>query len=184
MQGQPAFAQGEKMLQGHPSAIEAASERQTYSSMESLASLTATEVPDNATSHGPSDAAHTGRASLGISPLGKGEGGGFANRPNGLLGYPQHLQGGLPGVPSALHNIWNSPWETAGHPAQLPSRPALKQTHMSAAELERVRSQLPMIFANPTEGIQNLQAFSLQTRTWNSSALTQWTLLGSADSSP
>ena len=136
------------MLQGHTSAMEAASERQTYSSMESLASMTATEVPDNSNSasHGPSDATHTGRTPLGISPL--GEGAGFAKRPNGLLGYSQHLQGGLPGVPSALHSIWNSlpPWETTGHlAAHLPSKPALKQpqTHMSAAELERVRSQDP-----------------------------------------
>ena len=138
------------MLQGRTSAVEAASERQTYSSMESLASLTATEGPDNgnAASHGPSDAAYTGRAPFGISSLGKGEEAGFANRPDSLPGYPQHLQGGLPGVPSALHSIWNSlpPWETAGHSAaHLPSKPAPKQpqTHMSAAELERVRSQIP-----------------------------------------
>lgn len=151
VQGLPAAVQGVKMLQGHTSAMEAASERQTYSSMESLASLTATEVPDisNATSHGPSDAAHTGRAPLGTSPLGKGVGAGLAKRPNGLLGYPQHLQGGLPGVPSALHSIWNSlpPWETVAQPAaHLPSKPVLKQpqAHMSAAELERVRSQIPM----------------------------------------
>ena len=151
VQGLPAAVQGVKMLQGHTSAMEAASERQTYYSMESLASLTATEVPalSNATSHGPSDAAHSGRAPLGTSPLGKGVGAGLAKRPNGLLGYPQHLQGGLPGVPSALHSIWNSlpPWETVAQPAaHLPSKPVLKQpqAHMSAAELERVRSQIPM----------------------------------------
>lgn len=134
------------MLQGHSHTVEAASERQTYSSMESLSSLTAEEGPES--THGPSDA-QARRAPLGASPLGTSEGaaGGYAasRLSNGSLGYPQHLQGGLPGVPSLLQSIWGAspPWEASTQqPSQQASKPAQRQPgkQASAADLERVRS--------------------------------------------
>ena len=131
-------------IQGHGNAAEGTSEKQTFSSVESLGSLTAMDGPDfNAASQGSQPA----RTPLGVSPLGKPEGAGYAasRLANGSVGYPQHLQGGLPGVPSLLHSIWNAApaWDAAGQQAaqHQPSKPAQRQpgTQMSAAEQETVR---------------------------------------------
>lgn len=134
-------------VQGHSNAAEGASEKQTYSSMESLASLSAAEAPEaGSASHGPKDA-QQGRVPLGVSPLSR-EGAGAATSQytnGGSMGYAQHLQGGLPGVPSLLQSIWNTsppPWEASGQPhfAQLPSKPAQRQpeAQMNPMELQRV----------------------------------------------
>ncbi len=127
-------------MQGHGTGAEGASERQTFSSIESLASLTAADGPEiNAASHG----SQPGRTPLGVSPLGKVEGSGYAasRMANGSMGYPQHLQGGLPGVPSLLHSIWNAApaWDATGQQAaqHLPSKPAQRHPG-TAAEREMV----------------------------------------------
>ena len=135
------------IVQGHGNAAEGASEKQTYSSMESLASLSAAEAPEaGAASHGPKDS-QQGRVPLGVSPLSR-EGAGVAASKcmnGGSMGYAQHLQGGLPGVPSLLQSIWKTnplPWEASGQPhfAQLPSKPAQRQpeAQMNPMELQRV----------------------------------------------
>lgn len=132
-------------MQGHGTGAEGASERQTFSSIESLASLTATDGPEvNPASHG----SQPGRAPLGVSPLGKAEGAGYAasRMANGSMGYPQHLQGGLPGVPSLLQSIWNAApaWDACGQPAaqHLPSKPAQRHPG-TAAERETVQNIPP-----------------------------------------
>ena len=133
-------------MQGHGNAAEGTSERQTFSSVESLGSLTAMDgLENNAASHG----SQSGRAPLRVSPLGKPEGAGYATSrmAKGSVGYPQHLQGGLPGVPSLLHSIWNAPaWDVSGQQAaqHLPSKPAHRQpgTQMSTAQRETVRTLL------------------------------------------
>lgn len=76
-------------VQGRGNAAEGASEGQTFSSMESLASLT--DGPEN---HAASHNAQPSRVPLGVSPLGKAEGAGYAAAriANGSMGYTQHLQ--------------------------------------------------------------------------------------------
>lgn len=134
-------------MQGHGNAAEGTSERQTFSSVESLGSLTATDGLEHiAASHNH----QASRAPLGVSPLGKPEGAGYAasRMANGSVGYPQHLQGGLPGVPSLLHSIWNAApaWDVSGQQAaqHLPSKPAHRQpgTQMSSAERKMVHTLL------------------------------------------
>jgi len=76
-------------VQGRGNAAEGASEGQTFSSMESLASLT--DGPEN---HAASHIAQPSRVPLGVSPLSKAEGAGYAAAriANGSMGYTQHLQ--------------------------------------------------------------------------------------------